>query len=79
MCNGTGECGERLAGEDDPVDSRSVVIRHLINEYDPDKTAAGSESESELTDSPTEPTGSYVSLDAHRLVRESAGAFTRLK
>jgi hypothetical protein len=36
--------------------------------------------ETDTSDSQTEPHGSYtVSLDAHQLVRENAGALTRLK
>lgn len=71
---------DRLSSENGPFDSRSAVIRHLIDEYDSDKTAAETADETDVSDSPTEPTGSYsVSLDAHRLVRENAGVLTRLK
>lgn len=70
---------DELADENGPFDSRSAVIRHLIesyDEYDSDKTTADEDS----TDTPTEPTGTYtVTLDAHRLVRENAGVLTRLK
>lgn len=70
----------QLSGENGPFDSRSAVIRHLIEEYDPDKTVADEAGRTVDSDSPTEPTGSYtVTLDAHQLVRENAGALTRLK
>ena len=71
---------DRLSGENGPFDSRSAVIRHMIDEYDTDETRGGASDGSDTPDNQTEPRGSYtVTLDAHQLVRENAGALTRMK
>lgn len=71
---------DRLSDESGPFDSRSAVIRHMIDEYDTDETRSGAADESDTPDNQTESRGSYtVTLDAHQLVRENAGALTRMK